>query len=371
VSTNGRTATIKKYWVNGPFTNDQARAAAKGRTLDRLWIGETTEGDSYMPIDNPMWFPFYDGLDQEYQDQFGKRGMKYYVAHSYLNQWAKEYNLGTDGGTRDIFKARAKMKPSDLPKNVYTPGGNLSKTNLILETVYLNNPDANSGILGSIYHMNMARLMGYEAGVFIFGVREWRPNNPYEITYPDGKFYISNKVPLDPNVLFAYSFISQIYGKVFVEWKGNGKFSTKDLTPGTPGYWFPVGATQPQGGFPHTQKPGYAFYSGSTDISRFGLQLWFDTFGKLEGGQYQYLDFRLNGSDWIKAQNTGSNDIADAAYDKRPIVYSLVKDGQIAWFYLDPLGKNVYKTLDVKFPNGKIVTNMVAGNGIHAKLEAL
>jgi len=361
----------RKYWVNGPFTNDQARAAARGRTLDRFWIGETTEGDSYMPFDNSMWFPFYDELDKEYQDQFGKKGRKYYIAHSYLNMWAKEFNLGTDGGTRDLFKARGKMKPEDLPKTVYSPGGNLSKTNLILETVYLNNPDANSGILGSIYHMNMARLMGYEGGVFIFGVHEWRPNNPYQINYPDGKFFVQNKAPLDPNVVFGLSFLSNIYGKVFVEWGAPGKQSTKDLHPGEAGFWFPTGATSQQGGFPHTQKPGYVFYSGSSDLCRFGLQLWADTFGRLEGGDYKYLDFRLNGGEWVKAQNLGSDDVVDAFYDVRPIVYSVTKGDQIAWFYLDPRAKNLYKTLDVRFPSGKVVTNLVSGNGVHAKIESI
>lgn len=367
-----------RYWQNGPLTNEQATAqAARFAWVDALAINETMEGNYFMPESQPMWLPYYSRYRKTQIAKFDSKGIPSYLCHNYFMFWPKEYNLGHQELTREHFKNMLTLAPDKMPKSNFSPGGSLSATNLIVDAVYLNAPDVQNGnIFGSIYKLNVFHHLGYEGGIFLAPQHEWKPNNLVEYRYPDGKYYHYEKLPLDPNVIISYAFISQTFGKVFVNWGGGGKAPDAVTKPfdreWTTGAWFPTGSTSPKIPFPHTGASGlYNGYDGGTDFSRFGLQLWQDTFGLLEGGQTAYCTFRLDGGAWIFARNVNSDDIVDAAYDQHGIVYSIIKNGRIAWFYLNPFADNKWHDLQVQLPSGKVITERVAGNGIHAKIETL
>lgn len=45
---------------------------------------------------------------------------------------------------------------------------------------------------------------------------------------------------------------------------------------------------------------------------------------------------------------------------RRGLLDSIHNNGEIAWYFVDPFTDNLWYTLDVRFPNGKIVTTRVA-----------
>ncbi|HEV7381257.1 MAG TPA: hypothetical protein VGN64_15775, partial [Dyadobacter sp.] len=272
------------------------------------------------------------------------------------------------------YKGLLHLAPEKLPKTNFSPGGSLSSTTLIPEAVYLNAPDAQVGqVYESAYRMFLIRQMGYETGIFLFGVHEWRPNNLYQYQYPEGSFYTYYKLPLDPNVVIANGFIAQVFGRLYIEWGGSGKTSNKNFDPEWfKGLWFPKGADQPQDGFPYYAKPqtaSYAGYTGSSDLSYFSQKLYNDTFGKVTGGTKKFLKYKLDGGKWISPSQFSAEEIVDAYHDKRAFVYSETSNGSTAWFYLNSFSDNKLHTLEVELPSGKIVKAQVSGNGIHARMN--
>jgi len=365
-----------RYWQKGVPTKEWAIQQAKRYTwVDNLWIGETMEGSVFMPAEKPFWFDFYKTIGEQQFAKFDSKGIRSYRCHNYFMFWPSAYHLGQS--SRDALKALLRKAPADMPRTNFSPGGSLSSTNLIVEAVYLSAPDIQNGsVYDAIYKLNVFKALGYEGGIFPAGVHEWKPNNYVEYRYPDGKWYNNEKIPIDPNSLISYAYLSQVYGKVFVEWGGGAKISTKDFSQDwATGAWYANGSNTPTDihGFPHkTGTNSYYFgYNASTDLSRFGLQLWADTWGKCEDGETQYLEFRIDGGDWVKPQNAYADDIVDAYFEKRGVTYSIRKDGKIAWFYLNTFADNRMHTIDVVFPNGKIVSEKVAGNGIHTKIQYL
>lgn len=363
-----------KYWPNGPLSEKEAIEKANRTDIGHaLWIGETMEGVSYMPPGEAMWKHFYARLRERYQADFGARKIPYLIAHNYFMFWPDEFKLGKNAREREEKKRMFKIPVADYPKTDFRPGGTLSFTNLIMESIYLNAPDDQVGTLfGSLYRMELFRRMGYNAGVFLFGVHEWKPNNLYQYVYPDGEYYFYDKLPLEPNLIISYAFLSQIYGNIYVEWGGSGKQSSRNWDDGK-GLWHPDGAILPQPGFPHVAKqgqgqPGYHGYTGSSDLSYFGIKLYNDTFGQVDGGVRKYLRFRVDGKAWITPDTASGPNIVDAHYDRRGIVFSQSKNGKTAWFYVNPYADNLAHKLEVILPDGKAITEIVAGNGVHAKV---
>jgi len=85
------------WWPNGFYNETQARQ--KGQQADirwRLWVGETMEGEDYVPEGEPMWGWFYDELINRYEAQKAQDGIPYFVAHNYFTRWPGAYNLGHD-----------------------------------------------------------------------------------------------------------------------------------------------------------------------------------------------------------------------------------------------------------------------------------
>jgi hypothetical protein len=366
-----------KYWPNGPL-NEQEAIKKADQTDDghALWIGETMEGNSYMPPEQPMWGSFYKKLRQRYESNFGARKIPFQIAHNYFMFWPAEFKLEDGNGLKEARKKMFSMPVIDFPQTNFKPGGTLSSTNLIVEGVYLNAPDIQNGALyNSLYRMELFKKMGYQAGVFLFGVHEWRPNNAYLYNYPDGKYYRKDKLPLEPNIIIAYAFISQIYGNTYVEWGSSGKqvkVGRNWDTQWGSGDWYPSGQRTARDGFRYIVKqgePAYAGYTGSSDLSYFGIKLYNNTFGQVEGGVKKYLRFRVDGAAWTDPEEIAGNNIVNAFYEKRGFVLSQTKNGKTAWFYVNSFADNLAHKLEVVLPDGKIESLTVAGNGIHARLE--
>lgn len=356
------------WWPEGGLTDEIALRAANFEYPDAVYIGENLENSPYMPATHPGWKTYYKNRKAKYEATFPDK--TWYICHNYFEFWPNKINLGSDGFTREQYKVQGSYEGDDQKIDLFTNNGNLSDNTLIVEGIYINNPDGQQGrLFSTIYRMNIFHKIGMEAGIFLAPVHEWKPNNAYRYDYPEGTYYKYDKIPLDPNLHFAMAFISQVYGKVYVEWGGSGKSSETHFSETWgKGTWFGAGQTS-SSPYPFTgNRPNY---TGGSDLSRFSLTLWNRTFGKTEGGQYAYLKFRIDGGSWVTPSNQHSDDVVDAFYDKRGIAYSQTLNNRTAWFYVNPYADNFYHTIEVVLPNGKTISQKVAGNGIHAKIETL
>lgn len=363
-----------KYWPNGPLTEEQAVQKANEADInDAIWIGETMEGTSYMPPEADMWGHFYKRLRERYQEKWGSKNIPFFIAHNYFMFWPNEMSLSREK-SKNHYKKLLHLKASELPKTNFSPGGSLSATTLIPEAIYIGAPDVQQGqVYEAIYKMHIIHQLGYETGIFLFGVHEWRPNNLYQYNYPEGRFYNYNKIPLDPNVIIANGFIAQIFGKIYVEWGGSGKSTGKNFdSQWGKGLWFPTGSKDPVEHFPYYAKPQtetYPGYTGSEDLSYFSQKLYNDTFGKVTGGNRKYLKYRIDNGAWITPSQYSAEEIVDAYHDKRGFVFSESKNGKTVWFYLNSFADNQWHTLEVELPDGSRTKDRVAGNGVHVKMK--
>lgn len=371
-----------RYWPNGPLSDEEAiRKANEADISDAMWIGETLEGNSFMPQDARMWAVFYKRLRERYEEAFGSKGIPYLIAHNYFQFWSQGLSFMNLGNLpKDEHKRIVALPADQMPKNLFSPNGNLSSTNLIVDGIYLNAPDIQAGsVYQTIYRMLAIKAMGYNAGVFLAGNHEWRPNNFNKYIYPDGVFYSAEKIPLDPSVVVAYSFTAQVFGKLYLEWGAAGKQSTRDFNRynfkmgWSNGSWFTNGQTDDRGfnNFPHVTDSNdyYAGFGGSSDFSYFGQELFCNSYGKVEGGTDKYLKFRIDGGAWIQPENSKANDIVEAWYGQRGFVHSRTLNGKTAWFYLNSFADNAAHTLEVEMVDGSIVKETVSGNGIHVKIR--
>lgn len=353
-------------WGSGkPGYSEGYQMGLRADISDAIFIGEFSENVSWLPADAEIFRGFYDAYMPRMEERFGKKGIPYLVCHDYLL-------LGME--TLDNGKENAyKILSSD--QTVFTTGkfsanGSLGKTNMIVETVYLNAIDIQATQpYKLIFKLELFKKMGFNPGVFLFGVHEWRPNNLYETNYLEGKFYLYNKLPLDPSLHIANGFLAQVFGNLFVEWGGNRKVDKK-LIPESwaNGLWFPNGSNQSSGGFPYFKQPSdepYYGYSGSVDLSYFSQKLFIDTYGQVDGGKDQYLRYRIDGGNWIEPS---SSDFIDAYYAQRGFVHSRTKNDKTAIFYLNCFTDNDTKLLEVQLPDGTIWKGKVAGSAIHAQL---
>lgn len=363
----------KQFWPNGPLSKEQAIQKANEADInDIIWIGQTMENVCYMPPEAQMWGDFYKRLRERYEEKWGTQKKKYYIAHNYFMFWPGDLSLSRDK-SRAHFKKMLHLPVNELPKTNYSPGGTLSSTNLIPEAIYIGAPDIQQGqVYETIYRMHLIQHMGYESGVFLFGVHEWKPNNLYQYNYPEGTFYSWNKIPLDPNVIITNGFVAQVFGKLYIEWGGPGKTGNKNFDPqwGN-GVWYPKGAITPQSNFPYYAKPNtpyYPGYTGSSDLSYFSQKLYNDTFGQVVGGTRKFLKFRIDNGPWISPSQFSAEEIVDAYHDKRGFVFSESKNGKTAWFYLNSFADNNWHDIEVELSPGIVTKKRVAGNGVHVRL---
>ena len=374
-----------KWWPNGPFNEQKAREVGQTRDITpRLWIGENMEGSSYMPYDKPMWGWFYEELIKRFENQKAQDGIPYYVAHNYywlfggVDGMPNPYSLGE--ATAAQHKALYSTDPSIWqPKTAFHNGNTLSKTNLVVLGVYMNVPDLTpDAVFADLHRMEFIKKLGKSAGIFLFGVHEWRPNWGWGIRYPEGTLIRKDKLRLDPNFHMAYAFFAQEYGHVFVEWgvvpHQVASKAPLDEYPGIMAggdFWYPNGQTVAQPGFPHygAYNAPNKFNFGGGDWSHWGTFLWQKTFGQVASGSPYYCKFRLNNGSWVEREANGA-DVVDAYFQKRGIVRCRISGNKIAIMYYNPYADNTRRTIEIQDPvdPSRTYTTTVCGNGIHATL---
>jgi len=362
---------------------------------DALHIGETMEQSHAINPGSNWLKDFNAGFVSNQKKLFDDKGIKSLNCFNYFQFWPNSYHLGQVSA--DSSKRMFRLAPDKMPYSNFSPGAPLSTTNLITEAVYLGPPDIQQDQAHDLaFKLMLFDHMGYTGGVFLASEHEWRPNNFFEYVYPEGRYYSQGKIPLDPNTLITSVYLSQVFGKVFVQWGGAGKVNGGRIfdsrTP-EPTYFFPNGSNDPKGSYRNPDPNagrysewitspdfkyakaggiGYYGYNAGTDLSRFGLQVYLDTWNQIpEDGSRNFLSYRIDGGQWIEAVNQFADDIIDGRTRKGGYVYSIHKAGRIAWYYLNPYADNKFHDLEVKFPNGRIARNRVAGNGIHAKIDSL
>jgi hypothetical protein len=369
--------TSKAIWPTADgLPADEAREWAwKTDASDAIWLSEMAENVGWQPNGSPMFGYFYPELRRRYEQNFGSRGIPYEIIHNYFWQGGESLSSQHDA---DYFKGLFRKDPKDLPRSEFSPGAPLSSTTMIVEAVYLPAPDlALRQPIELAFRLEYFKQMGYHAGVALFGQGETRPNNRYKINFPDGTYYKADKIPLDPNVHIASIFFGHVYGNATFEWGGYGWANQKlfDGRPGQPleGDWFPLGSGQPRNNEFNKLWNGsgdfYHGFTGSADLTYFGHRLYAKTFGQTDGGTRAYLPFRIDGGEWITPGQYKADELVDAYKQQRGFVYSQTLAGKTGWFYHNSFADNNWHTLEVKLPSGQVVTERVAGNGIHAKLQ--
>lgn len=353
-----------------PLSRENAIKAAESTNInDALDIGETEEREPYIHPGHGMWGDFYPTKNQRMNARFGARGIPYLIGHNYFNFDEPGYD-GDPEHMRKIFS-------NGLPQSNFSPGGSLSATSLRVTSGYLGTPDSQRDVLiNSIVKSYTMAKLNKAWGIFFFGRHEEHIFGVYEYKYPDGRYMYTDKMPVDPSVTIAHSFLSMVYGSVFVEWGGEGK-STSRKWKNDPewsnghGRWIPNGADRPQGDFPHFAQAGektFGGYTGTSDLCYFGVKLYNDTFGQTHGGETAYLKFRVDGGKWIAPDPLPVLNPVLAREEKRGFVYSQTKEGKTAWFYMNTYADNRKHVLEVQLPNGITVTETVSTHAIHAKL---
>lgn len=370
--------TSKAIWPTADgLPADEAREWAwkTGGASDAIWLSEMSENVGWQSNWSPMFSAFYPELRKRYEQNFGSRGIPYEIIHNYFWQGGESLKLNYSA---DFYKQLFRKSPQDLPVTEFSPGNPLSSTTMIVEAVYLDAPDLNLRQPTELaWRLEYFKQMGYHAGVALFGVHETRPNNRYKIDFPDGTYYKADKAPLDPNVHIASLFFGHVYGNATFEWGGYGWANQKlfDGRPGQPlsGDWFPLGAKEPRNNEFNKLWNGsgdfYHGFTGSADLTYFAHRLYAKTFGQTDGGARQYLTYRLDGGAWITPGQYKADELVDAYKQERGFALAQSRDGKTAWFYHNSFADNNWHTLEVKLPSGQVVTERVAGNGIHAKIE--
>jgi len=366
------------WWPNGYYNESQAREKARQSDIQpRLWVGETMEGNDWVPSDQPMWGWFYDELINRYEAQKAQDGVPYYVAHNYFSQWPDPFNIGFS--SRTSVEAIYNTSWQTWPLSIYTPGQSIGRPNTVLEGIYVNTPDlVRDQLLRSLVHMELAQKMGKYAGLFIFNVQEWFPGFASRVDYPgEGSFYRSDKMPLDPSIQIALAFLAQEYGTICVEW-GLGGFSSATKKP--MGYypsmhlgkdnWYAVGQTDPSNPCPFysTSEPnqyGPLAYLG--DMTHFGTVLWNSTGGQVAGGTPYYATYKIGGGPWITRKANGTDLIA-SFYDQRGIAKVRILGNKMLICYFNFFADNTPHTIEVQNPLNPSQTfvGTVCGIGVHA-----
>lgn len=369
--------TSKAFWPTADgLPADEAREWAwKTDASDAIWLSEMSENVAWQPSWSPMFAAFYPELRKRYEQDFGSKGIPYEIIHNYF--WMGGETLAHNYSA-EYYKKLFRTDPKDLPVTEFSPGAPLSSTTMITEAVYLRAPD---GALRQptelAFRLEYFKQMGYRAGVVLFGQGETRPNNRYKINFPDGTYYKADKFPLDPNVHIASLFFGHVYGNATFEWGGFG-WANQKLFDGRPGQllegdWFPNGSSEPRNNEFNKLWAGsgdfYHGFTGSADLTYFAHRLYAKTFGQTDGGQRQYLTYRIDGGAWIAPSQFKADELVDAYKQERGFALAQSKDGKTAWFYHNSFADNNWHTLEVQLPSGQVITERVAGNGIHAKIQ--
>jgi hypothetical protein len=383
-------------YVNGqaePLTYQQGFDKGNQYTVaHRITIFENSENVHAISDHWSFWKPYYENLTSRAQARFP--GL-WRIAHNYFTGAVANYpegvpsfndkinayglrpgNLGDNSRTQ--AKAFLTAPLSDWPSSQMSPGGNLETVNSACYGIYSGSVDQTRH---NPYRMMYMGHLTHKAGKYLFAfmqeVYEWHPNNYVEVRYPTGKFYLMDKMAHSQAQLYNIALISRVFLDGFIPFGAKPKtgenynFQREYVQ----GMWYPNGATTPQdpNSFPYWTPPGggpvYPTDGFEDGIAR-GMYAYYQTFMQTHGGTKQFLRYRLNGGNWVEAQNNNLFDVIDAFYDQRAIVYSEVKNGKLAVMYLNPYADGSIKTLEYQY-NGVTYSMQVASIQAHVKLHTL
>lgn len=383
----------------------QAQCEANANTMGMdlgMSIYETMEGNNFLDANAIQWQWFYDKIKSNRDAATLSDGRLRLHCHNYFRFLGGIWGLGNT--TRESHRLLyttpyanwGSISYSDINSgqtrtaiNEWSPNGALRGCNLIVEGIYLNNPDADSDQYTRVlYAMDHARLQGRMPGIYLAGRREWHPNNPESTVYPEGIFTRWEKVRLPPATMMDYGFMSQEWGQVTnlkgcaVEW-GVASYqppSKKPLIRYPPiGYdenhdkWKLTGAGS-YSVFPFYSNDFNGSYSfGGGDYVHFGVKQWHDTMSQVHAATPKFCRFRVDGGSWVE-KSASESDLVDSFFDKRGLVRGRVASGKMGFWI-----QNIYAsdfnehTIDFQHPDvpGETFTRVICGSAVHSELITL
>lgn len=395
----------RKFWsvprVNDGFgmntntTQQQAEGFADTMPLDcTLVVLETQENVNTLVPEAVQWKWFHDRWKLRCDNQTAIDGIPRKRCHNYYRfangiwalgqqDWELHRQLYTTASSNWVnIQYTDSFGLNQRAINLWSPGQNLSSCNLITEGVYLGNTDADrDSYFGTIFAMETTAMQGKMPGIFLFGIREWRPNWPEMTIYSDGKLVRHQKVKLHPKALRTWGFLSQEFGGsqggCGIEY---GAITYQPTTKKPVEYTQGVldentDRWQANGNPDFTTFPYYGgagpgrFNFGGGDFFYFGVKLWNDTFGQVHNGTSGYARFKVGAGSWYERAASNS-DIINARRDRRPIVRFRLLGNKIAIAYLNPYANHTKQTITIEHPTNSAITweRTVCGTGIHAEL---
>lgn len=334
---------------------------------------ENTEQDHAVSSHWNFWRGYYSSLKARMDARWTANGIKYYLAHNYFTyiktlRYASNHpnfpnqDAATLGeSTREGHKALLNMPLNQWPSHEMLGNGTLSSTNTGCFPIYLGAPDLNNTVP---YRMAFSGFIHHKANKYLAAYvavnHEWFPNNLSEVVYPEGKFYLYNKLPLEDGLIISLALISRIFCDGWVGWFNNAG----EQDPSQPrfhreyhiGEWFPNGSSSPANldTFPYwtTGDQEEIFpEQGAGNITGFAMKAYHDTFGQTKGGVRKFLKYRENGGAWITPSNNNADEIVDAYFDKRTFGFSEVKGNIMSVFFINSFAtNNESKVLEFEHP---------------------
>lgn len=292
---------------------------------------------------------------------------------------ADNYYSGIGGRPDWMTRAEAKQRLRDpfnlWPGNPMLPGGTMEKCTMSCYGGYFKEPDT---MFLHLYAIPYSGLLNRKAGKFMVGFiqsfHEWRPNNFYDIDYPEGDLVWKGKMPINPVYLISMTVLFYIYGCGVIGYGYDAKRGDKKLVRqyAEGAMWYPNGSSSPVSldQFPYwtPEGGGYYFgYNGSADMTAEGVRMYANTWALTEGGTEYYCDFQLDGGSWITAANAEADDIVDACFDNRGWVLVRVKGSVMSVLYINPNADNQEHTLVFRHPtdSSKTYTGTVSTPMVH------
>jgi hypothetical protein len=382
--------------ATAPLTPEQG--AQKGSSVPighAVIVWENSEQYFAVGTQWEFWRTYYAALTTRLTEMFGN---KWRMAHNYFTGLGGAYpfiesyysKINAYGespmvlgyANRQQHKNFLNAPISDWPSSPLMQGQNMETLNSSCYGIYLGAPDLTKDVpYKQIFSHHFSNVYGKNQFVFIQDFYEWRPNNYREVIFPEGKFYFPNKLSHGFGDCMNYAFISRVFGNGLIPFIGAGKRPTNFRWMreywNSSALWYPTGSSTPGNldTFPYwSNNQGENFPSvGFEDGVAEGMALYYNTFGQTKGGTRKFLGFRLDGGTWISAANNTMHDLVDAYFDKRGIVFSEMKDGKLAVFYLNPYADLASHTLEIEHPTNPNITytRTIHSTVVHAWLIVL
>jgi hypothetical protein len=353
-----------------PMSYADGFEAGENYSIDRsIIVFETRENFN---ATGPQWAfrrAFYEALMPRMAAYWGNKGIQHYVADNYYTNAGKNLLFF---GSASVAKQYASKPVSEWDPHELLPGGNLDITNLWCFGVYLGPLDLNVGVaLNLIYNGFLAKKANRFLAVFMQGSLEYFPNNFVEIKHPNepqtGTLYKYVKPPHTSSQAFNYAFISQEHCAGFIPFSMDSKqqrpftFLREYHQEGT--IYYLADGTGPVDNnlYPHWlnnsgEGPEVFPSNGTGDYVWFGKSAWDQTFRRVDGGVGRYCRFQVDNGAWIEASNVDANDVSDAAYEKRGILWTRKQGNLLAFYYLNVFADINLHTVKFEHPDVPNIT---------------